>query len=53
VAEGGRANLRWVALGEPVGDQVPVRAGLKLDERVIADPAALRDGQAIEVSGGR
>jgi RND family efflux transporter MFP subunit len=53
VAEGGRANLRWVALGEPVGDRVPVRAGLRAGEPVIDAPAALRDGQAIEVSRDR
>jgi membrane fusion protein (multidrug efflux system) len=50
VASSGRAELRWLALGEPIGDQVPVRAGLREDERVIDAPGALRDGQAIEVA---
>jgi membrane fusion protein (multidrug efflux system) len=50
VASSGRAELRWLALGEPIGDQVPVRAGLRADEQVIDAPAALRDGQAIEVA---
>ncbi len=53
VAEGGRANLRWVALGEPIGDRVPVRAGLSPSEPVIDAPGALRDGQPIEVSRDR
>jgi membrane fusion protein (multidrug efflux system) len=53
VAEGGRAQLRWVALGEPVGDRFPVRAGLRAGEPVIDAPGALRDGQAIEVSRGQ
>jgi RND family efflux transporter MFP subunit len=50
VAANGRAELRWLALGEPVGDQVAVRAGLGEDERIIDAPGALRDGQPIEVT---
>lgn len=53
VAEAGRAQLRWLALGEALGDQVPVRAGLRAGEQVIDAPGALRDGQAIEVSRER
>lgn len=49
VARDGRAELRLVALGEPVGALVAVRAGLKADEAVVDAPGALRDGQAIEV----
>ncbi|MBK9519474.1 MAG: efflux RND transporter periplasmic adaptor subunit [Anaeromyxobacter sp.] len=49
VARDGRAELRLVALGEPVGALVAVRAGLKVDEAVVDAPGALRDGQAIEV----
>lgn len=49
VADAGRANLRWVAIGEPAGDAVPVRAGLKQGE-VVVEAAGLRDGQAIEVA---
>ncbi len=52
VAEGGRANLRWISLGEPAGERVPVRAGLRPGEPVIDSPGALRDGQAVEVSRG-
>jgi len=53
VAQDGRAYLRWVALGDPLGDRVPVRAGLETGERVINAPGALRDGQRVEVSDGR
>jgi hypothetical protein len=51
VASSGRAELRWVSVGEAVGDRIPVRAGLRASDRVIDAPgAALRDGQAIEVA---
>jgi RND family efflux transporter MFP subunit len=53
VAEDGKAYLRWVALGEPLGDRVPVRAGLEAGEKVIDAPGALRDGQRVEVGDGR
>jgi RND family efflux transporter MFP subunit len=46
VAEG-RARLRWVAVGEPVGDRTEVRAGLAAGERVAADPAGLEDGALV------
>lgn len=49
VAAAGRAELRWVSIGERVGDRTSVRAGLSRGERVIEDPGALRDGQEIEV----
>jgi membrane fusion protein (multidrug efflux system) len=49
VAAAGQAQLRWLALGEGVGDRVPVRAGLTSGEAVIDAPGALRDGQRIEV----
>lgn len=52
VAKDGRALLRWVALGEPVGDSIPVRAGLLPGEAVIDAPGALRDGQKVEVVRG-
>lgn len=52
VAENGKAHLRWLALGDPMGDLVPVRAGLKPGEAVIDAPGALRDGQRVEVSHG-
>ena len=53
VVHDGRAELRWLALGEPVAGGVPVRAGLHADEEVIDAPEALRDGQPIEVTRGR
>jgi hypothetical protein len=49
VAAGGRAELRWLALGERAGEHVLVRAGLRAGEVVIDAPGALRDGQAVEV----
>ncbi len=52
LAKDGKAVLRWLALGEPVGDRVPVRAGLEPGEAVIDAPGALRDGQRIEVVRG-
>ncbi|MGA8890199.1 MAG: efflux RND transporter periplasmic adaptor subunit [Anaeromyxobacteraceae bacterium] len=52
VAKDGKAHLRWLALGEPVGDRVPVRAGLEPGEQVIDAPGALRDGQQVEVVHG-
>ena len=52
VADGTHARLRWVSPGEEAGDDVAVRAGVGLDEPVIDAPAALRDGQLIEVVRG-
>jgi membrane fusion protein (multidrug efflux system) len=49
VASAGKAELRWIAVGEPVGDGVLVRAGLRPDEAVVDAPGALRDGQPVEV----
>ena len=46
----GRAALRWLSLGEPQGDRIPVRAGLAKGESVIDAPGDLRDGQPIEVT---
>jgi RND family efflux transporter MFP subunit len=53
VASSGKAELRWISLGEPVGDRIPVRAGLRPSEAVIDAPGALRDGQPVEVVDGR
>ncbi|GAO04216.1 efflux RND transporter periplasmic adaptor subunit [Anaeromyxobacter sp. PSR-1] len=50
VADGGKARLRWISPGEPAGDAVLVRAGLRGGETVIDAPGALRDGQAVEVT---
>ncbi|HTP24501.1 MAG TPA: efflux RND transporter periplasmic adaptor subunit [Anaeromyxobacteraceae bacterium] len=52
VADGNRAYLRWLSLGEPAGDRYPVRAGLKPGEAVIDSPGSLSDGQAVEVTRG-
>jgi RND family efflux transporter MFP subunit len=49
LAASGRAELRWIAVGEPAGDGVQVRAGLGPDDQVIDAPGALRDGQPVEV----
>ena len=50
VVDGGRAQLRWISPGEPVGDAVPVKAGLAAGEKVVDRPGSLRDGQDIEVA---
>ena len=52
VLQDGRAQLRWLALGESVDGRCPVRAGLKAGEQVIDNPGALRDGQRVEVVRG-
>lgn len=52
VEKDGKALLRWVALGEPAGDRVSVRAGLEPGEAVIDAPGALKDGQRVEVVRG-
>lgn len=49
VAAEGRARLRWLALGAPVGERVEVRAGLEAGESVVVDPGDLSDGQPIVV----
>ena len=49
LARDGKAELRWLALGEAQGDRFPVRAGLARGERVLDQPGALVDGQAVEV----
>ena len=48
----GQAELRWLSLGEAIGDVVPVRAGLKAGEKVIDNPGALQDGQPIDLRQG-
>jgi RND family efflux transporter MFP subunit len=49
VATRGHAELRWIAVGEPAGEGVLVRAGLRPGEAVVDVPGALRDGQPVEV----
>jgi len=50
VAKDGKAELRWLSLGEAQGDRIPVRAGLSKGEPVIDAPGDLKDGQPIEVT---
>ncbi|HNX32311.1 MAG TPA: efflux RND transporter periplasmic adaptor subunit [Holophaga sp.] len=50
VLEDGHANLRWLSLGEPQGDRLPVRAGLTAKDAVIDQPADLRDGQPVTLA---
>jgi membrane fusion protein, multidrug efflux system len=50
VVSAGRAELRWIALGEGAGELVAVRAGLRPGEAVIDAPGALRDGQPVAVT---
>lgn len=49
LARDGKAELRWLSLGEAQGDRLPVRAGLAAADLVIDTPGELRDGQPIEV----
>ena len=51
-AKDGRAELRWLSLGEGAGSYLPVRSGLKAGESIIDQPGALQDGQPIELTGG-
>ncbi len=53
VAQGGRAELRWLSLGKAEGGMVAVRAGLRAGELVINAPGVLRDGQRVEVISAR
>ena len=50
VAKDGKAELRWLSLGEAQGDRYPVRAGLIQGEQIIDQPGSLSDGQPIEVA---
>ena len=50
VAKDGKAELRWISLGDPVADRYPVKAGLKPGESVIDAPGDLKDGQPVEVA---
>jgi membrane fusion protein, multidrug efflux system len=50
IAKNGKAELRWLSLGEAQDGRFPVRAGLSKGESIIDQPGGLRDGQAIEVA---
>lgn len=47
LARDGKAQLRWLSLGEARGDRFLVRAGLEKADVVIDRPGALRDGQPV------
>lgn len=49
LAQGGKAELRWLSLGEAREGRVAVRAGLAPGEAVIDQPGSLVDGQPVEV----
>jgi len=49
LARNGKAELRWLSLGEAQGDRYPVRAGLVKGESIIDQPGDLKDGQPVEV----
>lgn len=49
----GRAELRWLAIGDRAEDAVWVRAGLRAGQAVVDSPGSLRDGDPVEVMDGR
>ena len=49
----GRAELRWLAMGEEAGDPVAVRAGLAPSDAVVRTPGTLRDGDPVEPRDAR
>lgn len=49
VIRDGKAQLRWISLGEAQGDRFPVRAGLAKGDQVIDQPGSLAEGQPVEV----
>jgi HlyD family secretion protein len=53
VDDNGTARLRYVHVGPPVGDRMPVLAGLAKDERVVLDPpSTLADGVRLRQGEG-
>jgi RND family efflux transporter MFP subunit len=44
VADGDRARLRWLSVGDVEGDRIAVRAGLRPGEAIVDRPGTLRDG---------
>jgi membrane fusion protein, multidrug efflux system len=52
IADNGRAHLRWLSVGDQLGTDVLVRAGLAAGEAVIDNPGTLQDEQAIEIASG-
>jgi len=52
LAKDGHAELRWISLGDAAGANLPVRSGLKAEDRVIDRPGSLQDGQPVEIQQG-
>jgi RND family efflux transporter MFP subunit len=53
VDDNGTARLRYVHVGPPVGDRIPVLSGLAKDERVVLDPpSTLADGVRLRQGSG-
>ena len=50
IIKDGKAQLRWLSLGEAIGDRFPVKAGLAKGEAVVDQPGDLKDGQPVEVA---
>jgi len=50
VVDGGTARLRMISLGEAQGPRTEVLSGLVAGERVVVDPAKVRDGARVEVT---
>ena len=53
VVREGRAQLRWLAIGEQLGDVAWIRAGLAAEDGLVERPSGLRDGDPVEVVDGR
>lgn len=53
VVREGRAQLRWLALGEAGPSAAWIRAGLSAGDAVVDPPGSLRDGDRVEVANGR
>ena len=50
IIKDGKAQLRWLSLGEAEGDRFPVKAGLAQGEAIVDQPGDLKDGQSVEVA---
>lgn len=51
VIRDGRAWLRWIALGDSMGEAFEVRSGLEDKERVALNPTSLHDGARVTEAG--
>jgi membrane fusion protein (multidrug efflux system) len=50
IVKDGKAQLRWLAVGEAEGDRLPVKAGMTKGESVVDNPGDLKDGQPVDVA---